>query len=756
MLKVIRSNLHNLFIPCLFWLLGIVIASKYSYHNLLNLLVLGCFVMIFFSSKLRIYFIFSLFTLIAWFYSTSYYQLSDNDIRNYITPQKPIEEVFLYKVTEVKQTSKEEKYYIAEIRRLADYQVKGKVLIFGLADTLKVNHIYKTPLKLSEIEKPHNPGEFDFHRYYKHSGIGGQAIPLGITEFIRKEETCLQSLKTGVVSKLERTFPKNKAMVLALFLGDKGGLQINQDELSEMGLIHLFAVSGLHVGIIYLSLLSMINILIKLDKARILASLVLIFYGFLCGWTPSVARTIIIIITYNTSLVLQRKISFLQLLSITLFIITVSNPYKIFSVGLHLSLTAFIALWIANRHLVPFWYRIRKKYKLPHAGLIPESYLIYSMMVILFIAPLSAYYFNIISLNAIITNILATPIVTLMLNIIFFSLLIPQNIFLQKYLAETFDFLNYLFTLLINFAEELPFFTRTITLTGVELIFIILTIFGAIILFRKKKRWAVIFISIASVLLILKVYGVFTTYHDQVICFDAGNADCSYLEFADKRNILIDTGSEKQAPFIIKSSLLPYLRKRHISSINSVIITHPHEDHYGGLFLLAQNMKIGQVIIHRSALQDDNFAKIIKELDSQIRITVVQDTLAIWDQKIKFLHPHASYASENMNNNSLVTMINYGKYTLLFTGDIEEEAENKLVEGYGNRLKADFLKVAHHGSISSSNGAFLDKVAPSKCFIPAGNRDKDKFPNPTIVKRLKDRNIITHIGNQDGAIIIKP
>jgi len=755
MLKVIQSKLHNLFIPLLFWLLGIVIASKHDYHQALNIVVIGSCAILFISSKLRIYFILILFTLLGWFYTTTYYQPKANDIVNFIASKNSIKEVFEYKIIEIKQTRKEKKYYVADLRRLANYEVRGKILIFGIADTLKVNHIYKTPLDLSEIDKPRNPGEFDFHKYCKNAGISGGAIPLGITELIKKEETCWQSVKSGLVSKLELTFPKNKAIVLALFLGEKKALQINQDDLSEMGLIHLFAVSGLHVGIIYLSLLTIINLLINLDKARFVSSLVLIFYGFLCSWSPSVSRTILIIIIYNLSLVFQRKISFLQLLSLTLFIITISNPYQLFSVGLHLSLTAFVSLWIADRVVIPYFFRIKKKYKLPNTLLSLEMYLIYSFMVIIFIAPLTAYYFNIISLNALITNILAIPLVTLMLNIIFFSLLFPQDIFLQKYLAESLEVLDYLFTLLVTYARNLPFFTRDISLTGIELLLIILVVLGTAIIYRKRKIEALIFFSLASVLLILKVSGVFTLYHNQVICFDAGNADCSYLEFNNKSNLLIDTGSEKQSPIIIESSLIPYLKKRHINSIKAVIITHPHEDHYGGLALLAQSIKIEEIIIHRSGLQDEFFSSLIKELEAQIKITVLHDTLTIWNNKIRFLHPDATYMSDNMNNNSLVTLVNFENYRLLFTGDIEEEAETELVKQFGNRLKSDFLKVAHHGSISSSTNNFLDKVAPSKCFIPSGNRDPDKFPNPAIVNRLEERNIITLIGNKDGAFMMK-
>jgi len=755
MLKVIRSKLHTLLVPLLFWLCGIVLASKYSYHWMLNFLVLACFLTIIFLPKLRTYLILILFFLLGWLYTSSYLQPADNNISNFLSNNKPVQELFEYKVLEQKQTSKAKIYYIIKLNKLNQHLISGKVLLFHAPDSLQTNHLYQTPLTINRISKPHNPAEFDFFKFYSYSGIQGRASAIGITKELGTEENLLQGLKAGIISKLETTFEENKSMALALFLGEKGLLQIDQERLSQMGLLHLFAVSGLHVGIIYLTILTLINIILDLNRARLGASLLLIFYGFLCGWSPSVFRTVLIIIIYNLTLIFQRKISFLQLLSLTLFIITISNPLKVFSVGLHLSLAAFISLWLADRVFIPQFNKLKRKHKLNKYLFNTGKYLIYSLSVILFIAPLSAYYFDIISLNAVITNVIATPLVTLMLNVILISLFIPQGILLQEYLSTAFDFLNHLFELIVKYAGDLPLFTRNISLTGSELLFLIVSNLIASFLVKKKRVWGFLFIALASLFLILKISGLFVIYQDQVICFDAGNADCSYLEFADKGNLLIDTGSQEKSPNIIKTSLLPYLRKKHIHSLDCVIITHPHEDHYGGLPLLAQTINIKEVIFHQTALQDDDFNNIINDLKSKVNITIIQDTLSLWGQKLKFLHPDASYKSDNMNNNSLVAMISMKNYKLLFTGDIEEEAERRLISQYGNELNADFLKVPHHGSISSSTEEFLNLVNPSKCFIPAGNKDRDKFPNPLVIKRLNERNVDTVIGNIDGALMMK-
>jgi len=284
---------------------------------------------------------------------------------------------------------------------------------------------------------------------------------------------------------------------------------------------------------------------------------------------------------------------------------------------------------------------------------------------------------------------------------------------------------------------------------------IIIVVLASLLLFKKNRVRGYIFAVLASIILVLIIAGFFVNYQNQVICFDAGKADCIYLEFSDGLNVLIDTGSQEQPPNIIKTSLLPYLRKRHIHSLDKVIITHPHEDHYGGLPLLAKNVIIKELIIHQTALRDETFSQLVKKLKSEINITVIQDTTSFWEGRISFLHPDNSYESQNMNNNSLVTLVAYANYSLLFTGDIEEEVEQILVKKYGKGLKADFLKIPHHGSITSSTEDFLNLVKPNECYIPAGNTGRNKFPNPNVLKRLEDMNIEINIGADDGALIIK-
>ncbi len=755
MLKVIRSKHHNLFLPLLFWIAGISIASYYKFSPYLYLLPALTFIIYKYIKASRSYIILLSFTFLAWAYTSSMIQVPPNHISNFFLENSPIKEIFEFKVIDVKKTLKGKNYYLIKLKKLNTYNIKGKLLLYNSVDSLRANYLYKAPLQVTPILPADNPGQFDFSKYYSYQGISGQALALGLSKEITKEENIFQHAKSYIVSKIEDSFGQNKSIALALFLGKKGLLDFDKDELAEMGILHLFAVSGLHVGIIYLTLLTIMNLLVNLNKARMLSSIILVFYGYLCSWSPSVLRTVLLIMIYNSVLVFQRKISFLQIISLTLFIISIFNPLEIFSVALHLSFVAFISLWIADRKLMPICYKFIKK--LPFKKYLSRilQYLVFSLSVILFLAPLSAYYFNIISLNSIITNVLATPLVTLMLNIVFLSLFLPINSLIMSFIGNAFDLLCRIFYGLIDFGRTLPFFSRDISLTGSELIILLFSLSICIYIYQRSKKIAFTFASLLIVLLILRVNGFLTPYHNQVICFNAGKADCSYLEFSDRKNLLIDTGSQEQNPIIVENAVLPYLKKRHISKLDLVIITHPHEDHYGGLSILVDKIKIDQIIIHKTALKDDKFLAIINDLPDEVNIKVIADSLSLWNNRISFLHPLKAYESSNMNNNSLVTMIKYADNRLLFTGDIEEDAESVLVEKYGVLLKADFLKIAHHGSITSTTSDFLKRVNAKKCFIPAGKDKQGKFPNPLVLKRLKEMDIEVHNGGIDGALLMK-
>ena len=194
-----------------------------------------------------------------------------------------------------------------------------------------------------------------------------------------------------------------------------------------------------------------------------------------------------------------------------------------------------------------------------------------------------------------------------------------------------------------------------------------------------------------------------------------------------------------------KETLMPYLLDRKIAVVDYIMVSHFDTDHVGGLLYIMQNMKVRNVIISNQAETSQNFQKFIKILkENKINLIVVNagDKLSIEkDLYFDILWPDKNnFISENaLNNNSIVCKLNYKNFSMIFTGDIEEIAEKKILEKYKNKsnlLKADVLKVAHHGSKTSSTEEFVEAVKPKIALIGVGENNTFGHPNDNVLERL--------------------
>ena len=194
-----------------------------------------------------------------------------------------------------------------------------------------------------------------------------------------------------------------------------------------------------------------------------------------------------------------------------------------------------------------------------------------------------------------------------------------------------------------------------------------------------------------------------------------------------------------------KETLMPYLLDRKIAVVDYIIVSHFVTDHVGGLLYIMQNMKAKNAIISNQAEASQNFQefiKIVKEKKINLIVVNAGDKLNIEkDLYFNILWPDKNaFISENaLNNNSIVCKLNYKNFSMIFTGDIEEIAEKKILEKYKNKpnlLKADTLKVAHHGSKTSSTEEFVEAVKPKIALIGVGENNSFGHPNDNVLERL--------------------
>ena len=217
----------------------------------------------------------------------------------------------------------------------------------------------------------------------------------------------------------------------------------------------------------------------------------------------------------------------------------------------------------------------------------------------------------------------------------------------------------------------------------------------------------------------------------QVHYIDVGQADCMLLE-CEGKYMVIDGGNRADSSLVIA-----YLQNQGIEEIEAVVNTHPHEDHVGGLpaVLAVYPVKAvyGTSRVYSSSVYDD-FLRYIDQQGQELQIPKPGDSFFLGSAKVTFLGPVKS-GYEDLNDTSLVLMVQFGDNKFLFTGDMESVAERDLVES-GADLKADVLKVGHHGSYSSTSYLFLREVMPKYGVITVGRNNEYGHPHGDALRRL--------------------
>ena len=228
-----------------------------------------------------------------------------------------------------------------------------------------------------------------------------------------------------------------------------------------------------------------------------------------------------------------------------------------------------------------------------------------------------------------------------------------------------------------------------------------------------------------------------------------GQGDSTLIITPSNKKILIDGGgSEFSTSFDVGEQILvPYLLDRKINKIDYLVISHFDSDHVGGLFTVMQKLKVENVIIGKQfedSVNYQEFIKIVNKKKIKVYEAEAYEKISIEENLyFEILWPSSKdIVTENiLNNNSLVFKLVYKKFSMLFTGDIEEVAEKRILNKYGNNLKllnATVLKVAHHGSKTSSIKEFLDIADFKYAVIGVGEYNKFGHPNEGVLERLTD------------------
>ncbi len=616
-----------------------------------------------------------------------------------------------------------------------------------VGDMLLINGTYLEP------DVARNERGFNYKEYLKTLEIYGtveinhyKVIKKGrINKLILYTARLKEILKSNISKVIKKA--ENKNLLIAMILGDTEDLseELKTDFLNS-NLYHILSVSGGQVSNIIIGITILFRLL-KIHKKimDVLCIVILIEFMFLTGLTPSIIRACIMCIISLISGLIIRRYDIANSLGISLLIILINNPFAINSLSVLLSYFGFLGIIVLGSFTIKEVNKVIKNNILRYI----LNIVISSVAAQIFIFPIILYIFGTISLTFIFSNLLIIPLSTVITIIGLFIMICPLQIFgfVEPLIELTINIVGFfsnigiskIYCIIPNIKEIITYYVMSLYL------YYMLRrdyIYKIKHFFRKYKK----------IIVIILLLSIGTSYiykniqKDLYINFiDVGQGDSTLITTQFNKKILIDGGgSEFGSTFDVgEKTLLPYLLKKKIHKLDYVIISHFDSDHVGGILTILEELNVKQVLIPKQVEYSENYNKfldIIKKRNIKIKIVEEGNTINIdKNTYLDILWPEEKQIKDNvLNNNSLIVRLCYKNFKMLFTGDIEEIAEQKLLQKYENteKLTADILKVAHHGSKSSSIAEFLEKVNPRIALIGVGKNNKFGHPNAGVLDRL--------------------
>ncbi|MCH7497941.1 MAG: DNA internalization-related competence protein ComEC/Rec2, partial [Candidatus Marinimicrobia bacterium] len=272
---------------------------------------------------------------------------------------------------------------------------------------------------------------------------------------------------------------------------------------------------------------------------------------------------------------------------------------------------------------------------------------------------------------------------------------------------------------------------------------------------RWRLRLAALVLLIPGVLV---WRSAFSPRELRVTFLDVGQGDAIHLALPDGSHVLLDAGIWTPRFDAGERVVWPYLRGQGIGRLAVAAISHPQADHLGGLPYLLRQLPIGELWDSAHQVSNTLYNRTRHLADSlgvPIRRLQAGDFLSLGAVEILVLSPDSAAATAaNVNNASLVLLLHYGQSSLLLMGDAERSVERRLL-AYGELLQADWLKVGHHGSATSSTAAFLQAVGARGAVISVGARNVYRHPSPEVVERLRATMAVVHRTDLDGALVLR-
>lgn len=615
-----------------------------------------------------------------------------------------------------------------------------------------------------------NPGGFDYNSYLKSKGITGimnindYADIVIIDEDAYVFKNIIFQTRKYINEQLRLLHTEQTASLLrGLLLADRKEIDKETNiQFINSGVVHVLAVSGLHVGFIALIIIILFgrfNIFLR----SVLTILGLLAFMFLTGAPPSVFRATIMALVIIVAFLTNRTTNIFNSLAIAALIILIVNPYEIYSPGFQLSFSAVMAIGAIYPRLSRVINNLSIKSKIARYVLL---FLGVSFSAQLGTLPFTIFYFGKLSVIALLTNIVVIPAIGLIIALAVTTLII--NLFLP-FAASIYAVVNDLMTNLlltfINYTGELSYSHINIPSYSIydAIIFYFFLLMFMQFIFNNYLKNSFILVLILTV---ANVY-IFSTLDNSpllpdnklsVFMIDVGQGDAILVKTPNEKTILIDAGLATYYFDYGESVILPLLDFIGINKLDYGFVSHLDLDHYGGFVSLIQNDKILEIYkptLDSTLVMDVRFETFLRERGVKINYYNSQE-LDFENCRIYVLSNNETNEVYKLssNNRSGILKLVYGNSSFLFTGDAESRVENIFLNDYQNFLDVDVLKIGHHGSRTSTTEKFLSYTSPKYALISSGIKNRFGHPHPSVISRLTNKDIRIFRTDELGAVLL--
>ncbi len=579
----------------------------------------------------------------------------------------------------------------------------------------------------------------------------------------------ISQVQTQIDALGERVIPGGeKDLLLSLVFGSKAAKldADTKDNYRKAGLSHLLVASGMQVALLAAAMTSVLGFLRQGKVIQFIAiTAAVIIFGLIAGGGASIIRSVVMVELAWLAKIFLRYVPGRLTLLLAAFAVLIFDPAALFGASFQLTFAATYGLLALSPQLKErfelFAQNAPMKFPSFLTGFAGEI-----VAPVVMTLPVCAFWFHQVSLIGLIANMLVLPfigfltifgIITIVIAVIFMPLAQCCGLALSGIL--------FVLNSLIAWLANLPMAVTTVF----QAQFFVLMLAYLIFWLASKRSFTCSRGTLLTSAIIFIVLFQGSTYLLAAIpnpgltieALDVGQGDSLLVQDGQKHAFLVDGGDR-----FMGNRVVGYLAERNINKLDFIILTHPHDDHVGGLVKVLENIKVDQVYddavspADGALLYDSVSYRRFRELiqANKIKATALfaGQTLHWGTITLEVINPQnfqAQPPDQNPNNNSIAFRLRYAAFTMLFTGDMEEPAEQTALK-WGYPLTSQILKVGHHGSHTATSQPFLSAVSPQSAVISVGKKNKFHHPHPSTVKRLEAGGISVYRTDRNGTVKI--